>query len=167
MVEEKGDSYIRGMKYMLTILLALIILACSQEATEASTEASSEADTPDVVLPASNPNGDSELALLMRQMFEESLNMRRAIQKGEKPEISLDLAKIHTVQATEPEKQASESYKAWGQAYLNAVNMYNEAPVSEAKEAYTLMIDQCMNCHGQLCPGPTVKIKKLYLPNQK
>lgn len=149
------------MKYLWIIVAAMLLLACNQTEEEAT----SNEDMPDVVLPAGNPNGDSELALLMRQMFEESLNMRRAVLKGEKPKVSLDLAKIHTVQATEPEKQASESYKAWGTAFLNAVKMYNEAPKSEAKEAYTLMIDQCMNCHGQLCPGPTVKIKKLYLPN--
>jgi hypothetical protein len=149
------------MKYLWIIVAAMLLFACNQTEEEAT----SNEDMPDVVLPAGNPNGDSELALLMRQMFEESLNMRRAVLKGEKPPVSLDLAKIHTVQATEPEKQASESYKAWGTAFLNAVKMYNEAPKSEAKEAYTLMIDQCMNCHGQLCPGPTVKIKKLYLPN--
>lgn len=149
------------MKYLLTFFLFVALIACA-ESEEQSTPDAAE---PDVVLPASNPNGDSELALLMRQMFEESLNMRRAVLKGKKPKISLDLAKIHTVQATEPDKQASESYKAWGKAYLNAVKMYNEAPISQTKEMYTLMINQCMNCHGQLCPGPKVKIKKLYLPN--
>lgn len=162
MFKKYCECYIRSMKYILTLILFLALLACAETEEQSTTE--TEADTPDVVLPASNPNGDSELALLMRKMFEESLDMRRAVLKGEKPEISLDLAKIHTVQATEPEKQASESYKAWGTAFLNAVKMYNEAPLSEVKEAYTLMIDQCMNCHGQLCPGPTVKIKKLYLP---
>lgn len=151
------------MKYMLVILAALLTLACTEEAAKTTVPV----DTPDVVLPANNPNGDSELALLMREMFTENLKIRKAIQKGEKPKISLDLAKIHTVQATEPAKQASETYKAWGEAYLNSVKMYNEAPISEAREAYTLMINQCMNCHSALCPGPKMKIEKLFFAEKK
>ncbi len=148
------------MKYAWILIAFFALTAC----TETEEQTAVVDSTPDVVLPAANDGDASELALLMRQMFEESLDLRRKILKGEKPEISLDLAKIHTVEATEPEKQASESYKAWGTAFLNAVKLYNEAPLSQSKEAYTLMVDQCMNCHGQLCPGPTVKIKKLYLP---
>ena len=34
-----------------------------------------------------NPNGDSELALLMRDMFEDGMRLKEQIAKGEQPDI--------------------------------------------------------------------------------
>jgi cytochrome c556 len=33
----------------------------------------------------------------------------------------------------------------------------------QVKNGYNLMVEACMNCHRSYCPGPMVRIKKLYI----
>ena len=115
-----------------------------------------------IIMPI-NPNGDTELALLMRNMYEDGLKMKGKIKKGEMPELVLDFERIHTAQATEPEKAASVEYKVHGLSYLQAINALKNAHKNDLEKSYTNMVDACMNCHRALCPGPMVRIKKLYL----
>ena len=68
-----------------------------------------------------NPNGDSELALLMRQMFEDGEAMKAALDSGKLPKLTKDHMKMLTVEATEPEKAASPEYKAFAQSYLQTL----------------------------------------------
>ncbi|MEZ4951026.1 MAG: hypothetical protein R2784_16820 [Saprospiraceae bacterium] len=69
-----------------------------------------------------NPNGDSELALLMRDMFDDGMKMKEMIKNGEHPEVSVDFQKILTANATEPEKEtASPEYKAFAQTYIQTM----------------------------------------------
>ena len=110
-----------------------------------------------------NPNGDSELALLMRDMFEDGMKTKEKIKNGEIPELVLDFEKIHTAEATETEKAASPEYKVHALSYLQAVKALKNANKDNLEKSYTDMIDACMNCHKVLCPGPIVRIKKMYL----
>lgn len=110
-----------------------------------------------------NPNGDSELALLMRDMYDEGMVVKTKIQNGEMPELLLDFEKIHTAQATEPEKAASPAYKVHALSYLQAVDALKNADAGQLEKSYNKMVDACMNCHKALCPGPVVRIKKMYL----
>ena len=113
----------------------------------------------------SNPNGDSELALLMREMFEDGMRIKQQIERGEKPEFLKKFEAIHTAEATEPEKAASDTYKHFGDAYLKALESLQNANSDELFDAYQGMVTSCMSCHQALCPGPMVRIKKLYLEN--
>jgi len=110
-----------------------------------------------------NPNGDSELALLMRAMFDDGMRMKAQIARGEKPDVAVAFEKIHTADATEPEKAASAEYQAFALSYVQAVKALKEALPGEAEPYYTGMVNACMNCHQALCPGPAVRIKKMYL----
>ena len=110
-----------------------------------------------------NPNGDSELALLMRDMFDEGMQVREKIKNGEMPKLALDFEKIHTAQATEPEKAASPEYKVHALSYIQAVNAFKNADKNNLESSYTDMVNACMGCHKALCPGPIVKVKKMYL----
>ena len=141
------------------IVCALAALWYGLSCTEASCESAAEAVTPS----QANPNGDSELALLMRQMFEEGQRMKEQVRKGEKVTVSVDYARIHTAQATQPEKAASDEYRAFALSYEATMDAIREAPPAEAAELYDGMVQACMNCHQALCPGPTVRIKKLAL----
>ena len=42
-------------------------------------------------------------------------------------------------------------------------NLKKAAP-EERLDVYSEVVDVCMTCHTQMCPGPKVRIKKLYLP---
>ena len=111
-----------------------------------------------------NPNGDSELALLMREMYEDGLRMKREVMSGEKPEVLKKFEKIHHAVATEPDKVSTERYRLYADAYLNAMRMLESSSMPELETAYSAVVESCLNCHRAVCPGPMVRIKKLKLP---
>ncbi len=135
-----------------SIVCFVVLMACSDN--------KSTVKTTSVI----NPNGDSELALLMREMYDDGQRIKEQILAGEKPEILKRFAEIHTAEATEPEKAASDAYKMYADAFLNAMDILAESDESNVNLNYMAMVQSCNNCHQQLCPGPMVKIKKLNLP---
>jgi muramidase (phage lysozyme) len=110
-----------------------------------------------------NPNGDSELALLMRDMFDDGLRLKQDIQNGKLPKVMEKFKNIHTAIPTEDGKTDTDIYKAFAESYLNALENLTEADESNAVKKYNFMVDNCMNCHNAICPGPTVRIKQLYI----
>ncbi len=114
-----------------------------------------------------NPNGDSELALLMREMHTDGMKTKKQLVAGKKPEISVKYEKLFTAKATEPAKVATPEYTAYATIYETAVKNFLERRGNDQVESYTIMVDACMNCHQQICPGPMVKIKKLYLSDKE
>jgi hypothetical protein len=110
-----------------------------------------------------NPNGDSELALLMRNMYDDGMVTKQQMLEGKNPEVRVKYHRLHTAKATQPEKVATPNFDAFASAYEVAVNSFLESDASHRAESYHSMIDACMNCHQDICPGPTRKIKHLYL----
>ena len=135
------------------ILCIFTILSCINNTEECSTP---------VVEPI-NPNGDSELALLMREMFDDGMRMKAQIENGKKPEVLKKFEAIHTAEATEPEKAASDQYKVFADSYLAMMEALQNSSEEEATMLYKGMVETCMNCHRSMCPGPIVRIKKMYL----
>ena len=144
------------MKKILAISILIFLtflLACTE------VEQSSD-DLPPI---QPNPNGDSELALLMRDMFDDGMRMKKLIKAGKVPEVIENFEKIHSAQATEPEKAASVKFKLFADAYLRSLKELEGASSDDVKLLYNQVVETCMSCHKALCPGPTVRIKKLYL----
>lgn len=110
-----------------------------------------------------NPNGDSELALLMREMWDDCMRVKEEVEAGKESNFSFDPKAIFTAHATEPEKAASETYRQMGEVYLRASESFEKAGSTERKDYYQALITTCVSCHKQLCPGPVAKINKLYL----
>jgi len=110
-----------------------------------------------------NPNGDSELALLMRQMYDDGVRVKAQIEKGEQVDIQVDFEKIMAAKATDPVKMQPAEYPHFASSYVEAMQALRNAPAAEARERYTAMVATCMNCHENTCPGPMVRIKKLLL----
>ena len=108
-----------------------------------------------------NPNGDSELALLMRAMYEEALYLRQQIELGEPFKVTVDHEKMLTAQATEPEKAASPEYKAFANVYIQTMKVFKTAPKEDLPDLYNNLVASCTSCHQAMCPGPLVKIEKL------
>lgn len=133
----------------LTTLIAIFVLSCSTVPENAATG--------NYV----NPNGSSELALLMNQLYVEAELAKQKIALGERPRLKADAKKILTAAATEPEKVASPEYKAFAGSYIESVKMFRKASRAEATEQFKIMATACMNCHKALCPGPTKRIRKL------
>lgn len=114
-----------------------------------------------------NPNGDSELALLMRAMHENGMEVKQQLLAGENPELNVDCEKLFTAKATEPEKVATPLYAGYAKAYESAVKSFKHEFNDNRIGTYKTMVDACMNCHREVCPGPMVKIKKMYLSEKE
>ena len=110
-----------------------------------------------------NPNGDSELALLMREMFDDAMRMKTQIKNGGKPDVLKKFTEIHTAQPTEEGKTDIPEFKVYAQSYLQTIQAMQNADAEHAPELFHNVVESCMNCHRAMCPGPMVKIKKLYL----
>jgi hypothetical protein len=148
------------MRFPRTSILILPVLALALYALSCSANAAN--DEAHAAKAALNPNGDSELALLMRAMFDDAAQMKAAIERGEQPKPSIDHTKLLTASATEPEKAASPEYHSWAQAYLQMIEALQNGETALAPQLYESMVDNCMGCHTALCPGPKVRIRKLY-----
>ena len=108
-----------------------------------------------------NPNGDSELALLMRDMFDEAMIIKEQVDNDKPVAIKLDHHEILTAHATEPEKAASSEYKTFANLYLQSIESLRSADKNQVPTMYENMVANCTACHQALCPGPLVKIEKL------
>lgn len=144
-----------NIKLLLSFLSVFIIFtSCGEDQKESSAPIT-------VVQQPINPNGDTELALLMRAMFEEAQTIKTQIDQGEPITVTLNHEDILTAEATEPEKAASAAYKAFADTYLQSIKNLQTAAPNEKLGAYENMVVNCMACHTAICPGPMVKIKKL------
>ena len=110
-----------------------------------------------------NPNGDSELALLMRDMFDETLEMKNQIDAGKKPDVKNWFKNMTTVEATEPEKVAMPIYSAFSKSYHERLADFEKASVGEMHKTFNGVVQSCMTCHQAMCPGPMVRIEKLWV----
>ena len=107
-----------------------------------------------------NSNGDSELTLLMRHMYDHFEGVKNQITDGQNPRILVH-NQIKLAESTEPEKAKSESYQNFADEYIKLVSQYNDVQLD--KFHFNGIVDNCMDCHKQMCPGPMVRIKKLYI----
>jgi hypothetical protein len=96
----------------VAVVTTILLLSCSTEKPQA---------------PAAgnfiNPNGSSELAVLMNELFAEAETAKQKIALGEKPKWKVDAKKILSAAATEPEKVASPEYKAFAASYIESVKI--------------------------------------------
>lgn len=150
------------MNYKLSLFAFLLIcisifFACTQASKK---ETKTEEPKTEIKAPL-NPNGDSELALLMRGMYQEAEHIKKQVKQAEEVTVELDHMKILSAHATEPEKAASAEFKSFAQLYLARLNELKSAEGENKVVVYKSLVESCMSCHQALCPGPLVKIKKL------
>ncbi|MCB0479594.1 MAG: hypothetical protein KDE26_23480 [Bacteroidetes bacterium] len=136
-----------------SLLLLALISSCSEEdKAPSSIEAKIEQPT--------NPN-DSELALLMRAMFDEAQQIKHQVANERPVKFHVNHSNILTASATEPEKAASDEFKAFANGYLESVKNMQSASPTQMVSLYDNMVENCMSCHRAICPGPLTRIKKL------
>ena len=145
------------------IIITLVILCASIIACNNANTNPNQNNNLNTASKIINPNGDSELALLMRAMFDDAMQMKAKVQAGEKAVCQIPFERIITAEATEPEKAASDAYQAFAAVYLSTMNELEKVSTADSPQQYTQMVNNCMACHQALCPGPMVRIKKLFL----
>lgn len=111
-----------------------------------------------------NPNGDSELALLMRDMAKhletESVRLKNGEIQGDYP---FSFEKIRNAKPSDP-KSISGNFDEFAMMYLAALKDYHKSNAGRsAITTYNNLVKSCVNCHQNECPGPIKKIEKNYI----
>jgi hypothetical protein len=105
----------------------------------------------------------SELASLMQAMYDENKNWKEEILKGNIPKDFPEKYKtIHSAESTN-ENAGSEFYNGMASSYIKTIEELTNATPENVKEKYNIMVNVCVQCHLQVCPGPVVRIKKLLI----
>lgn len=103
----------------------------------------------------------SELAKTMRDLYNQLKITRDSLRDGYSVSTSLiaEVEGIHTDTPTEADK-TDETYHAYADLFISAYKTF-EVDTSGQVAAYNAMIETCVACHQQKCPGPVKTIKKL------
>lgn len=118
-----------------------------------------------------NPNGDSELALLMRELYDQTLIIKSEIVNSninfnnlEKFKYFDNLLKnrIYLDQASPTDKslKKTNTYSDFTKKYNYSVAKFIDNK-NISKESYNNMINECILCHNQFCLGAIKKIQTL------
>lgn len=144
-------------------MLALFALSaglvqCSGNKTE---EKSMAKDSSSSCTKPVNPNGDSELALLMRNMLQSAKSMKELVKEGKMPEkFPEEFLKIHTAKPTDSETKKA-SFDGFASNYINNLQTFYASPKEELTKNYNAVVNACVSCHLEHCPGPLTAINKL------
>ena len=98
-----------------------------------------------------NPNGDSELSVLMRQFVDDLREVRTQAEAGQPVKKLLPVhRKMRCAWPTKPEER-NEQFDGRALGYLAAVRAFDTAP-NQAN--YNGIIAGCIACHSVSCGGP-------------
>ena len=109
-----------------------------------------------------NPNGASELSILIREMQKYTNQAKADLKSGKAPAaypISFD--KVHTAKISEGMSK-SDYYKPFSDLYIMSVKNYASSTPENRVETYNNMVSACLACHSQHCPGPVPVIRKMF-----
>jgi hypothetical protein len=108
-----------------------------------------------------SPDGQSELALMMRTMQADLRTAREAIVAG-KPVAGMR-ERHRKMRCSWPTTASDRNpvFDGFAQAYLAKVAVLEAAPPAQAAEAFHGVLDACRACHEQSCPGPIAAIEAL------
>lgn len=110
-----------------------------------------------------NPNGQSELAHLMRRMQAELKAKRADVMAGR--DVTIDFFH-HRIRCAWPTaaSERNAAYDAMAVSYLRAVDAFNHpdpsSPASSAQR-FNGVVESCLGCHANTCEGPMVAIRPL------
>lgn len=114
---------------------------------------------------ATNPNGQSELAILMRSMQDHMKAVRASIEAGAPlPEYPAEHARMRCAWPTTPSDRDA-AFEGFSINYLAQLEALHDGSSSvPLKDRYNHVVTACRSCHENSCPGPIVAIDKLRLP---
>lgn len=103
----------------------------------------------------------TELAALMLDMYDVNENWKEEILKGNIPKDFPEKYKtIHTAESSN-ENAGTDYYKAMATSYIKSIEDITNATPENVKDKFNTMVNVCVTCHLQVCPGPVSRIKKL------
>lgn len=144
-------------KYIFAVaILALFAFACSSGETAEENSDSAAACKPKPL----NPNGDSELAILMREMASWMDSCRVAIVDKKLPPSTPESFKmLKTAKRTDPNIDES-IYQSMAHLFDTKVADFES---NSDSTKFNQVVDACVSCHKNFCQGPLVRINKMYV----
>ena len=143
---------------ILITLSCILFFSCNNKNQESDTKKEVVEAKEDLVM-----YEPSELATLMLEMYTANQDWKAEILKGNIPkEFPEKYKQMHTASSVN-ESAGSDFYNAMTDAYLSSIEDLTNATPENAKEHYNAMVNVCLNCHNQICPGPIPKINKLVI----
>lgn len=108
----------------------------------------------------------SELALLMRDMVAHVDSSKARMERSAMPlPYPEQFEKIFTATPTDGKLPIDKfSFTAFADSYLERVRAFHGSPDEDRRMTFNAMVDACAACHQSACPGPLVKIRKMYSP---
>jgi len=145
---------------LFLFLLATFLTACANKEQPDNT-ATKETGVTNPIAPL-NPNGDSELALLMRKMEKQWQDTKKNLEAGQTIH---DVPDFHDLLSATPtdESMTMDGFKGYATSYLNKIKALQNTKGSQQKTAYNNVINGCILCHENSCSGPIPRIKKLLI----
>ncbi len=144
---------------LIVVVFAFLLSRCNNE--DKTTNPTAKVDTATCSSKTINPNGDSELALLMRKMIQSSASLKEMVKQGKLPEqFPEEFLKIHTAKPTNSDTKKA-SFDGFANNYIDNLNTLYHSPKQELTRNYNAVINSCISCHSEHCPGPIKAIKKL------
>lgn len=146
-------------KSLFSLIIVALIWSCNEAVDEGSKANNTESTENGMTV--INGVERSELALLMRKMYDEMKLVKDSIDRGQivKTDFLEEFERIQTAHATEPEK-IDDTYQAMAGAFLDNYALFEQTSENQA-EAFNIMLQNCLVCHQQKCPGPVKAINKL------
>lgn len=113
-----------------------------------------------------NPNGDSELAIVMRTMMESGKTMKEEIESNKTlSKYPAEILSITTAKPTDGMIDDRNVFNGLANFYLATLDsMY--LPAIDTKKQFNHVVKSCVDCHESYCHGPIPAIKKLYISAQ-
>lgn len=107
------------------------------------------------------PNQDAPLALLMREMFLDMEEIRISVEDGKAISTYIEEhKKLLTAKPTDSGVK-TETYQSMGIAYLASLKQLENSIEEALSENYKSLVNSCLACHNNFCPGPIKKINLL------
>lgn len=145
------------------VLFLVIAQSCS---SDKKPETTSEETTEETLTPQTDktrfPNDRSELAVLMRNLYDDIKANKDTIAKGGKSDISWSSKYKSMPYATPSEKKNSGPvFVGFATKYLTDLKTFENALPENRTGSFNAMIQTCLDCHQEYCHGPMEAISKL------
>ncbi len=141
------------------LVSASFFMACSQQKTDEEPITEKQENTTEIWKP--DMANRSELALLMRNMWDENMLRKKQLLNGEPVDsFPKSYYTVHSAVATDPTVK-TDIYASFADLFLAQMQQINTAPDSAKIKAFNIMVETCITCHTEYCPGPIPTIKKL------
>jgi hypothetical protein len=146
--------------FAFIIIVSLAIFSCGENKETVSEDSAKKCAMPSSV----NPNGDSELALLMREMADWTDSCKAAITSGrEVPAAPANLKTLHAAKRTDPNID-EKIFSSMASLYQSRVTDFQAATDANRVQLFNAMVQGCVSCHENFCHGPLVRINKMMIP---